>query len=364
MNSKTFKVLSIDGGGMRGLYSASFIQGLIKLASNKFSTDINDFGKEFDLIVGTSTGAILGCGLAYGIPLKEIVSLYINVGSKIFPQPLPKSKLQLLLQNRRKLNEQGNKALKRALQKAFGNETLASAYERRDIGLAIPTVNFTTHKAWVFKTPHDPTSSHRDDEYSLVDVCLASSAAPVYRSLAAIKKPGNSSTQDMFVDGGLWANNPVLVALIEALRVADSEQEIQVFSLGTSAAPNGSIHTPEKPHWGLTDWGFGAKAIELSMDAQTGVAGEMANMLAKAIDRNIHIIRFPEPPIPREHAKLLGLDSTSEQACDLLQQLADTAVDKTNQLMNSNHPDGQLISQLLSKNNAQTNQTEGTSCTT
>lgn len=359
MISRSFKVLSIDGGGMRGLYSASFLQGLTKLASDRFSTDFTDFGKKFDLIVGTSTGAILGCGLAYGIPLREIASLYINVGSKIFPQPLPKSKLQLLLQNRRKLNEQGNKALTQVLQNAFGNETLASAYERRNIGLVIPTVNFTTHKAWVFKTPHDPTSSHRDNEYSLVDVCLASSAAPVYRSLAAIKKPGNSSTRDMFVDGGLWANNPVLVALIEALRVADSEQEIQVFSLGTSAAPNGSIHNPEKPHWGITEWGFGAKAIELSMDAQTGVAGEMANMLAKVIDRDIHIVRFPEPSIPREHAKFLGLDSTSEQACDLLRQLAGTAIDQTNQLMNSNHPEGQLISQLLSENDAQINQTEG-----
>ncbi len=354
INSNLFKVLSIDGGGMRGLYSASFLQGLTKLALNRFNSDLADFGKEFDLIVGTSTGAILGCGLAYGLPLREIVSLYTNVGSKIFPRLLPKSKLQLLLQNRKKLNEQGNKALKQALQKAFGNETLASVYNRRKISLAIPSVNFTTHKAWVFKTPHDPSSSHRDDEYSLVDACLASSAAPVYRSLAAIKQPGNSSTKDMFVDGGLWANNPVLVALIEAIRVASSEQTIQIFSLGTSAAPNGSVHNPEKPHWGLTEWGFGAKAIELSMDVQTKVAQEMANMLAETLDRNIQITRFPEPSIPREHAKLLSLDSASEQTCDLLQQLASTAVDKTNQLINANNPEGQLISQLLRKNDAQT----------
>ena len=350
INTNPFKVLSIDGGGMRGLYSASFIQGLIKLTSKRFNTDLADFGKEFDLIVGTSTGAILGCGLAYGLPSREIVSLYTNIGNKIFPRPLPKSKLQLFLQNRRKLNEQGNKALKQALQNAFGNETLASVYNRRRIGLAIPSVNFTTHKAWVFKTPHDPTSSRRDNEYLLIDVCLASSAAPVYRSLAAIKQPGNTSTKDMFVDGGLWANNPILVALIEAMRVASSQQSIQIFSLGTSAAPNGSVHNPDKPHWGITEWEFGAKAVGLSMDAQTGVAQEMANMLAKTIERDIQIVRFPEPSIPRGHAKLLSLDSTSEQACNLLQQLASTAVDETNQLINANSPDGQLISQLLGNN--------------
>ncbi len=355
-DTKNFKVLSIDGGGLRGLYSASFLQGLANLASNRFNTNIVDFGKEFDLIVGTSTGAILGCGLAYGIPLREIIDFYINVGNKIFPRPLPKSKLQLLLQNRRKLNQQGDKALKQALQGAFGDETLASIYERKEIGVVIPSLNLTTHKSWVFKTPHDSTSSHRDDAYSLVDVCLASSAAPVYRSLAVIKKPGKSSTKNMFVDGGLWANNPILVALIESLRIADSKQDIQIFSLGTSAAPNGSMHNPEKPHWGLTEWGFGSKAIELSMDAQTGVAEEMANMLAKNIDRNIKITRFPEPSIPREHAKLLGLDNASKQACDLLQQLAGMAIDQTNQLMDSEHSDGQLISQLLGKkNNAQIN---------
>nr|CAA6829035.1 MAG: Patatin [uncultured Thiotrichaceae bacterium] len=346
-------MLSIDGGGLRGLFSASLLNGLTKLASDRFDSDISDFGDEFDLIVGTSTGAILGCGLAYGMPLREIISLYINVGEKIFPRPLPKSKLQALLQNRKKLNEQGDKALRSALQSAFGNKNLASIYHDRNIGLVIPTVNMTTHKAWVFKTPHDPSSSHRDDEYSLVDVCLASSAAPVYRSLAAVKNPGNSSTFDMFADGGLWANNPVLVALIEALRVANSEQNIEVFSVGTSAAPNGSTHSPETPHWGITEWGFGAKAIELSMDAQTSVAGEMADMLAAAIDRNIHIVRFPEPNIPREHAKLLGLDNSSQEAHDLLQQLASTAVDQTNQLINSNNSNGILISKLLGNKDAQ-----------
>lgn len=335
---------------MRGLFSASFLDGIAKLAADRFGHDISDLGKEFDLIVGTSTGAILGCGLASGIALREIVSLYTNVGSKIFPHQLPQSKWKALIQNRQKINEQGDKALRNALQNAFGNQTLASMYRKRNIGLAIPSVNCTTHKAWVFKTPHDPTSSHRDDDYPLVDVCLASSAAPIYRSLAVVKQPGNSSTLDLFADGGLWANNPVLVALIEALRVADPEQGIQIFSLGTSAPPNGSIHSPEKPHWGLKEWAFGAKAIELSMDAQTWVTSEMAGMLAALINREINIIRFPEPEIPREHAKLLGLDNTSSQACDLLIRLARTAVDQTNQIINSSAADGNLILQLLTGN--------------
>ena len=63
MNGQTIRVLSIDGGGMRGLFSSAYLEGIVKLANNKYGVDINDFGKQFDLIVGTSTGAIIGSSL-------------------------------------------------------------------------------------------------------------------------------------------------------------------------------------------------------------------------------------------------------------------------------------------------------------
>ena len=100
MNDQTIRVLSIDGGGMRGLFSSTYLEGLIKLAKNRFGTDINDFGKQFDLIVGTSTGAIIGCGLAAGIPLEIISSFYADHGKEIFPEQLPKSKFKLMFLRR------------------------------------------------------------------------------------------------------------------------------------------------------------------------------------------------------------------------------------------------------------------------
>src|SRR6202040_2456947 len=114
----------------------------------------------------------------------------------------------------------GNEALANALVDVFGSTTVAQVYAQRRIALAITAVDLAHHHGWVFKTPHnEPKTNRRDDNYRLVDVCLASSAAPVFRSLAAVRSSGAVTSFDVFVDGGLWANNPVLVGLIEALEM-------------------------------------------------------------------------------------------------------------------------------------------------
>lgn len=64
-----FRVLTLDGGGMRGLYTSSLLRALARFADQRFLKQEPDLGKSFDLICGTSTGAILACGLAAGIPL-------------------------------------------------------------------------------------------------------------------------------------------------------------------------------------------------------------------------------------------------------------------------------------------------------
>lgn len=349
MPKRIYKVLSIDGGGMRGLFSASYLKGLVELAENRFDVNLSDLGKEFDLIVGTSTGAMLGAGLCAGVPLDKICSLYTNNGKYIFPQQLPRSKLRLLFHNRSKLNKIGEIALRNVLTELFGDLTLSELYESRKIGLLVPATNYDTHKAWAFKTPHDPTSSQRDNNYSLVDVCLASSAAPIYRSLAVVPQPDNNTSATTFVDGGLWANNPVLVALIEALRNTEPNSEIQIFSLGTISPPTGSVIDLQSPHWGLREWQFGGKAVELALDSQSFVSDQMAKMLTSHIDRVCSITRFPHPLVSGEQARLLQLDNSSDAAINLLQQLASVAVDDTNQLINSREETGYRIGHLLGR---------------
>ena len=86
MSLKPYRVLSLDGGGMRGLYTAA----LLKSLSQQFGkSSKKDIGKGFHLIVGTSTGGILACGLAAGIPIDEIMEIYSKAGKDIFTNPMP-----------------------------------------------------------------------------------------------------------------------------------------------------------------------------------------------------------------------------------------------------------------------------------
>ena len=197
--------------------------------------------------------------------------------------------------------------------------------------MAIPAVEMSQHRGWVFKTPHLEGTNHRDDKYSLVDVCLATTAAPIYRSLAALNHPdGEGERFNVFVDGGLWANNPVLVGLIDALDLTQPGQEIQIFCLGTCPMPAGEQIPRAALDRGLAEWKFGGEAAGLSIDAQQFSFDHMAKKLAKHVDRRCSVIRFPSDKVPAALIPLLGLDNTSQEATDALINQARTDADMLN----------------------------------
>src|SRR5688572_25354452 len=88
MNS--YRVLSLDGGGMRGLYTATVLK-TIAAHFTRPSESPPDIGKGFDLITGTSTGGILACALAQGVSIDRVIDFYRKEGPKIFRHPVPKS---------------------------------------------------------------------------------------------------------------------------------------------------------------------------------------------------------------------------------------------------------------------------------
>lgn len=327
---------------MRGLYSARFLKYLANT-----EPDNNDLGKKFDLIAGTSTGAILGCALAKNIDLDKVIALYRQEGQKIFPKQFPSGKIKMLLQRRSKLNAKGDKALRAALENVLGNTTFKQIYEERGIALAITSIDLESNSACVFKTPHNEDTNGRDNNRALVDACMATSAAPVFRSLAVLNDL-ESNAPRMFVDGGLWANNPVLVSLVEALRHSPPEIPIHIYSLGTLSLNSGGEINPMKPHWGIMGWDFGAKGLLLSMDVQSKAQDDMARMLAKEINREVKIIRFPEPEVSSKQEKYLSLDATSEEACDFLERKAQDAFNMLGQLRHdTNSVNAHLIDSLL-----------------
>jgi hypothetical protein len=333
-DSKPLRVLSLDGGGMRGVYTAAYLACLAEGFSKRSGRPMLDIGPAFDLIVGTSTGAIVACALVAGVPLHKVVELYQDNGKLIFPRRVPSGlnkDLPIDLLVRPAALKRGNRALHDALINSFGNETIGDVFARRGIALAVTAVNLSNHRGWVFKTPHRVgKTNHRDDGYSLVDVCLASSAAPVYRSVAAIEVPGHRGHYDTFIDGGLWANNPILVGLIDALDMAAPEQPIELYSLGTCPRPAGTSISLKEVHRGLTQWKFGAEAAAIAIDAQEFTFDQMARLLAPHLKQQCQVVRFPREAVPAAMMQYLDLDDTRKEASEALIGLARTDANMTN----------------------------------
>ena len=345
------RVLCLDGGGMRGVYTATYLSCVAEGFARKRKVPALDIGAAFDLIVGTSTGAILACALAIDVPPDRVVQLYRHHGPTIFSRKLPGSlgvNLVRGLRGRKEALRKGADALRSALHECFGNITLAEVYAGRSIALAIPAVELSQHHAWVFKTPHHPNTNHRDDKYRLVDVCMATTAAPLFRSLASIPHPTGIPGERIFADGGLWANNPVLVGLIDALEIANPGQSIEIFCLGTCPRPAGDDIKNVTLDRGLVEWRFGGEAAKLAIDAQEFAYDNMARMLARHVDRQCSIVRFPRQNVPAALMPYLDLDDTRTEALDALTNQARTDADMTNSACGDEHnPEGQLIKRLF-----------------
>lgn len=346
---RPYRVLALDGGGMRGLYIATLLQTLMKRFSQPSDAEV-DIGKVFDLVTGTSTGGILACGLAKGVRISELVTLYREFGPKIFTDPIPDGSGALMCWAWRNRKHASAKVswLRQALEGFFGELTLGELFQLRHIAVCIPAVNMATQKSWVFKTPHIP-AKRRDERYKIVDVCLATSAAPMFLPIATVSEPDDLERFRTFSDGGLWANNPVLIGLIEALEVAAPGQPIEILSIGTCAPPEGQPIRKEGASWGVKDWRFGSKALSVALDAQSAGYDFMAQFLAQHLDRPCTVVRLPQSPPSPSQAAHLGLDKATEDAVNVLSELGSTDADVSYRMTHDERDlRGQLLSRLFS----------------
>ncbi len=210
--SKQFRILSVDGGGFRGLIPAHLLQKMEELWSI-------DWKNQFDLMAGTSTGAILTAGLATGVSAADLANLYQAHGKAIF------ARRPMSYFDRRGLfmSKYSNDELRMRLEELFGTKTLGEV----PVPLILPTVDIGNGCVHVLKSQYD-TRFVRDRDVRVSDAVLASCAAPTYFDPHII----NDTYQ--LVDGGLWANNPSLVAVVEAhYRFGAHLKDIRVLSIGT-----------------------------------------------------------------------------------------------------------------------------------
>ncbi len=222
---RAFRILSIDGGGIRGIFPAAFLAGLERrwLGSDSIS-------RYFDLIVGTSTGGIIALGLASGYTAAELCRLYVERGCEIFP-PIPNNWFGDLTRDWRRFFQlfkvrYDRKSLVRILRELFGTRKFGDTNTR----LCIPSFDGRHGEPYIFKTPHHP--DYRLDRHeSTVKVAAATAAAPTY--YAPMEDRGYR-----FIDGGVWANNPVMIALVDALSCFDVPRErVRILSLGCGNRP-------------------------------------------------------------------------------------------------------------------------------
>jgi len=349
-SEEPYRVLSLDGGGMRGIYTAAFLARMVDQFARLRELESLDLGAGFDLITGTSTGAIVGAAIAIGRPLGEVVALYQKEGHKIFPHRIKGGASAIYRAARGDAYvRRGDKALRAALTEVLGATTMRDVFVGRRISLSIPAVLMSSHQAYVFKKT--PVSGVRDDEFPLVDVCMASSAAPVFRSLAAIGVPGDEAAGSLvFADGGLWANNPVLVGLTDALANA-AGRRIEIYSLGTCPRPEGELIDAEDAHRSMLDWRFGADVGPLSISAQEFAFDNMARLIGNAFTqcgRPVRTIRFPATKVPASMMPYLALDDTRPEAMTRLVQQAHRDADLTKSWCDDpNSQEGRLICALM-----------------
>ena len=214
------RILAIDGGGIRGTFPAAFLANLEKDLEHPI-------GRYFDLISGTSTGGIIAIGLALGMRAEEILKLYEEKGARIFAQSGSGLAAWLLRRFRTgKWLVWGPKysaaPLREALVEAFGQRRLGEALSR----LVIPAWHPKTQDVYIFKTAHHPRLT-TDYKELAVDAAMATAAAPTYFEQYV------TANDVGLVDGGLWANNPTGIAVVEAIATLGwPAHDLKVLSVG------------------------------------------------------------------------------------------------------------------------------------
>ena len=259
--SKPFKILAIDGGGFRGAYSAH----LLKRIEEEFHVN---WRKDFDLIAGTSTGAIIATCLAMGKPANEVRELYQKHGREIFQRSGAGRKGWLR-------SKYSNAGLRRILEALFGEATLGDI----ETPLIIPATDIANGRVHIFKSTYH-NEFFRDKNVPIVDAVLASCSAPMFfpPTLLAGEKPY------LLADGGLWANNPSLVAAIDAKRRLKAALEtLTILSIGTGKT-NHYYPIKEYKKQGVFGWGFltrwrSRKFIEMLLNLQSENAHNMLGLL-------------------------------------------------------------------------------------
>jgi patatin-like phospholipase/acyl hydrolase len=315
---KNVRVLSIDGGGIRGIVPASMLAEIERRTQKPISA-------MFDLLAGTSTGGILVLGLtkpgagtdSAGHSAQELVEFYENLGPRIFSRPWTHrlASGEGLIRSR-----YSDAPIETVLAEFFGDSRLKDAVTP----VFVPSYELGRRTPFFFRS----TMATRDAgyDYPMHVVARSTSAAPTYFPPEAIPISGTNEKY-VLIDGGVFANNPAACALVEAKVQFPNATDFTVVSLGTGAAKEKPLMT-EASDWGAAQWARPILDTVLEGVSST-VDYQLAQLLPPHQDGTARYFRI-QPDIPEANR---ALDNAERSNLEALKSAAVRAVhDKSRQI--------------------------------
>lgn len=296
-----YRILSLDGGGLRGLITARMLQRLSD------DPKIKGWLSGVDLFAGTSTGGILALGLAAGKTPQDICDLYINAGPRIFDDSIWDDIRDL---GKTIGADYSNKVLKKELRNIFGSMTLGDLNKK----VAIPTFDLDnqdtddTQRRWKPKIFHNYSGDGSDAGNLAADVALYTSAAPTYFPAA-----------DGYIDGGVFANNPSLVAIAQAISQSNKQSEranideIVLLSVGTGVSL--SYIKGNNLDWGYAQWV--KPLLNILTDGVAGISDYQAREILGERYQRLQVTFAPDESIPLDAVKKIPRMNEIGNTCDI-----------------------------------------------
>lgn len=275
-----YRILSLDGGGVRGIIPAIWLHHL----EERLGYPLRNY---FDLIAGSSTGAIIACAISAGIPASRIVQFYREESQEIFPAPASRLWNRVLRTfsegiSAPRYTEEG---LARVLQRVFGDTRFAELAVKPTL---ITSYNTLNREAVVFKNTKPLHAS-----LPVWEICKASASAPSFFP-AHVMQIGEQKVP--LIDGGVVANNPTACAIAEGVRINSASSTssrldlanfiVASFGTGSSTRP---ISIAESQEWGPLEWAI--PVVDVLFDGSADAVDYIAGYLLK----DEHYFRFQTP---------------------------------------------------------------------
>jgi patatin-like phospholipase/acyl hydrolase len=260
--SKAFRILAIDGGGIRGIIPAVWLEELQDRLGEKRLCEA------FDLVVGTSTGSILAAAVATDTDISQAFDLYREFGPRIFDhRDFRRSFFNFFTAPIYKTTE-----LTSALQRVFSRGDKLGQHAKTR--LCITSYDVFNRQAYLMKS-YDPDFK----DIPIWEACKASCSAPSYFPAHMMNVDG---AKIPLIDGGVAANNPAIVALSEAVSLIpgdsflDIKRDVQIISLGTGSLTR-RISASDAQRWGPANWAL--PIIDVLFDASSELTDRILNSI-------------------------------------------------------------------------------------